>query len=212
MSISSIFNIGITALKASQAQLSVTSNNIANQTTPGYSRQEVILEVSTPIAQAQGFVGQGVAIAGIKRRYDSLLQSQIYGAQQDYGKASVLSQTLSEVEQLFNEAQDLGLAGPLEDFFNAWQDVASNPEDLTERNLLLQKSDALTLSAQRMEQGMTDILKTTQEGIADLADQVNTLGSKIARLNDQIFQVESGSTATTANDLRDQRDNLLKDL
>ena len=50
MSISGIFNIGKTLLLASQTQLGVTSHNIANANTPGYSRQEVILEVSTPIA------------------------------------------------------------------------------------------------------------------------------------------------------------------
>ena len=95
------------------------------------------------------------------------------------------------MEQLFNEAQDLGLAKPLTEFFNAWQGVASNPEGLTERNLLLQKSEALVLSAQRMEQGITDILKHTEEGIADSTDQINSLASKIARLNDQIIQVRS---------------------
>ncbi len=59
---------------------------------------------------------------------------------------------------------------------------------------------------------MTSILKHTENGIADLTDQINSLASKIARLNDQISQAESGSTVNTANDLRDQRDGLLKDL
>ncbi len=212
MSLSGIFNIGKTALYTSQTQLSVTSHNIANATTPGYNRQEVILEVSTPIAQAQGFVGQGVSVAQIKRQYDSFLQNQIVSSQQDYGKSYTLSQTLSGVEQLFNEAQNLGFATPLADFFNAWQNIASNPGGLTERNSLLQKSGALTLTAQEMEQGMTDILKNTENGIADLTDQINSLATKIARLNDQISQAESGSTTYTANDLRDQRDGLLKDL
>ncbi len=205
-------NIGRTLLTASQAQLGVTSHNIANANSPGYSRQEVILEVSTPINMAQGFVGRGVTVSGIKRHYDGLLSNQIVGYQQDYGKSYTMSQTLAGVEQLFNEAQSLGLAKPLTEYFNAWQGVASNPEGLTERNLLLQKSEALVLSAQRIEQGITDILKHTEEGIADITDQINSLASKIARLNDQIIQFQDGSIGNAANDLKDQRDKLFKDL
>jgi len=212
MSISSILNIGLTALNASQTQLSVTSNNIANETTAGYCKQEVILEVSSPIAQSGVSVGSGVTVAQIKRYYDAFIQNQIYGAQQDYGRTSTQSQTLSEVEQIFNEDQNLGLATPLKDFFNAWQSVADNPEDQTARNLLLQKSDTLVNSAQTMENSIQDTLKSSEQGIADSVEKVNSLASKIAKLNDQIGQLGTGSTTETANDLRDQRDTALKDL
>lgn len=213
MSINGLFNIGKSALFASQTQLSITSNNIANASTPGYSRQEVILEIATTsTTQAGGFLGGGVSVAGIKRSYDSLLQNQINSAQQDYGQASTLSDTLTKIEQLFNETQDLGLAGPLEDFFNAWQGVTSKPEGLTERNLLLQKADALVLSAQRMEGGIHAVLKQIQEGIAGVTDQINSLASKIARLNDQIIQIEAGSSMESAGSFRDQRETALKDL
>ena len=212
MSISSILNIGRTALSASQIQLSVTSNNIANETTAGYSKQEVILEVSSPIAQAGMSVGSGVTVAQIKRDYNALIQNQIYGAQQEYGKASTQNQTLSVVEQIFNESQNLGLATPLNDFFNAWQEVANNPEDQTARNLLLQKSDNLVNSAQSMEGNIQSILKSSGQGISDLVDQVNSLASKIAQLNTQISQTEAQSTTGIANNLEDQRDSALKDL
>ncbi|MBI5601869.1 MAG: flagellar hook-associated protein FlgK [Deltaproteobacteria bacterium] len=212
MSINGLFNIGKSALFASQTQLSITSNNIANASTPGYSRQEVILEIATTASQAAEFQGGGVSVAGVKRLYDRLLQNQINSTQQDYGQATTLSETLAKVEQIFNETQDLGLAGPLKDFFNAWQGVASNPAGLTERNLLLQKSDALVLSAQRMENGINAILRQIQEGITGLTDQINSLASKIARLNDQIIQIEAGSSMESAGSLRDQRETALKDL
>jgi flagellar hook-associated protein 1 len=212
MGLMGIFDIGKSALIASQTQLNVTSNNIANANTPGYSRQEVILEISTPVAQSGGVVGSGVTVAQIKRHYDALIQNQIIGIQQDYGKAYILNQTLAGVEPFFNEVQNSGLAGPLRDFFKAWQDVASNPDGLTERNALLQKSDALVLSAQGIEQGLIGNLKNTEQGITDLTSQINSLASKLARLNDQIIQAGNGSAADTANQLKDQRDGLLKDL
>ena len=214
MPISSIFNIGRTALYACQTQLSVTSNNIANANTAGYSKQEVILEAAYPLLQAGGYVGSGVTVGKIKRDYDALIQNQIYGAQQDYGKASTQNQTLSEIEQIFNESQNLGLATPLNDFFNAWQAVADNPEDQTARNLLLQKSDTLVNSAQRMEINIQNTLKSSEQAVTASVDQVNSLASRIAQLNSQISQIEAGSTTGMANDLRarDQRDTALKDL
>jgi flagellar hook-associated protein 1 FlgK len=211
MSVSGLFDIGRSALTASQAQLGITGQNIANANTPGYSRQEVILEIATPLSQGQGFIGQGVTVAGIKRIYSNSLLNQINQAQQDYGKSSTLSQTLSNVEQIFNEAQNQGLAAPLADFFNAWQEVANNPQGLTERNLLMQKAEALVSSAKRMEQGINSSLRQTQTGIADAVTQVNALAFQIARLNGQILQM--GNEASIAGSgLRDQRDAALKKL
>jgi flagellar hook-associated protein 1 FlgK len=211
MSISGLFDIGRSALTASQVQLGVTGQNIANATTPGYSRQEVILQIATPRTQGEGFVGQGVMVAGIKRIYDNALVTQIQQAQQDYGKSSTISQTLSNVEQIFNESQDLGLATPLTDFFNAWQEVANNPQGITERNVVLQKAATLVSSAKNMEQGINSIQKQTQIGIADDVSQVNALASRIAQLNDQLLRM-GNEPSLASNDLRDQRDTALKDL
>jgi flagellar hook-associated protein 1 FlgK len=213
MSLFGLLNIGRTALNASQTQLAVTSHNIANAQTPGYCRQEVILEISSLTGQNGGtLVGQGVSVSTIKRYYDVLLQGQLTLSQQDYGKSYSLSQTLAGVEQLFNEAQNLGLAVPLTEFFNAWQDVADNPEGLTERNLLLQKANTLVSATQRVEEGLNDILKNIEKGLADSVDQINSLADQIARINGQIMQIEGGSSTLSANSLRDQRDALLKEL
>ncbi|MBA4394130.1 MAG: hypothetical protein C0407_11305, partial [Desulfobacca sp.] len=95
---------------------------------------------------------------------------------------------------------------------NAWQEVANNPQGLTERNLLLQKSSALTNSAQSMEKGITDTLNQINTGIINSVSQINALASRIAQLNGQIAQIEGGSGVSSANDLRDQRDQALKDL
>jgi flagellar hook-associated protein 1 len=211
MSVSGLFDIGRSALTAAQAQLGVTGQNIANVNTEGYSRQEVILEINAPLAQSQGFVGQGVTVAGIKRIYSSSLLNQINQVQQDYGQSTTLSQTLSNVEQIFNESQNLGLATPLAEFFNAWQEVANNPQGLTERSVVLEKAANLVSSAKTMESGIGSVLKQTQTGIADAVTQVNDLASQIARFNNLILQAGSDSTIAI-NDLRDQRDAALKNL
>ncbi len=211
MDLMNLFNIGRSAIYVSQTALNVTGNNIANVNTPGYSKQDVTLEVTTPNAVRGGFLGTGVTISQITRSYDNLIQSQLLGQYQNQGRSSSLEQAFSEIEQIFNESQDMGLAGPLADFFNAWQDLSSNPEGQTQRTALLQKADSLVIAARRMESSITDTLNNINGEIADSASRINDIASQIADLNGKIVSLEGGGTSE-ANDLRDQRQNLMNDL
>lgn len=212
MSLFGLFDIGKSALLASQAALSVTSNNIANVNTPGFSRQEALFESANSVSIGGNFLGGGVTISGIKRYYDQFIQSQLLGQYQNYGRSSALNQTLSQIEQIFNEAKDMGIATPLTDYFNAWQDLATNPEGFAQRSVLLQKANSLVLVAKQMELGITDTLKNMNESIDTIVDRINAIASEIAAINSKIVQIEAGSQTESAHDLRDQRDVLLNEL
>jgi flagellar hook-associated protein 1 len=212
MDLLGLFNIGRTALFTSQTALGVTGNNIANVNTPGYSRQEVILEVSTPNAVKGGFLGTGVSVSQIKRSYDGFIQSQLLGQYQNQGRSSALEQTFGQIEQIFNESKGMGLSGPLSDYFNAWHDLSTNPEGQTQRTALLQKAGSLVIAARRMEGSITDNLKNINGEITGSVDRINTIASQLTDLNRNIVQLEGGGTAAEANDLRDQRQNLMNEL
>lgn len=212
MSIIGLFDIGKTALFASQAGISITSNNIANVNTPGFSRQEIILEIATPSGMGNGLMGRGVSIGGVRRHYDEFVQSQLLGQRQNQGRSRAMDGMWSQVEQVFNEAGGVGLAKPLADFMNAWHDVANAPGDRTARSVLLQKAGALVATAQSMERGVTSALKAASDGIADATRRVNDIAREIAGLNDRITQAESGTTERSAHDLRDRRDQLMNSL
>ena len=207
-----LFDIGKSTMLASQAALSVVSNNIANVNTPGFSRQEAILEFSTPSPVQGGFAGTGVTVSGIKRNYDGFIQSQLLGQYQNQGRSSALNEAFSQIEQIFNDSAGAGLSGPLSEFVNAWQDVSSNPSGQTQRTELLQKANNLVIAAKRIESGITDNLSNIDKQIGDVVDQINSIASQIAGLNDKIVQAESGQDSGAANDLRDQRGNLLNQL
>jgi flagellar hook-associated protein 1 FlgK len=212
LSLFGLFDIGKSAILASQTALAVTSNNIANVNTPGFSRREALFAVASPVILGGNLLGSGVTISGIKRYYDSFIQTQLWEQYQNYGKSSALDQTLSQVEQVFNEAQNIGLATPLTDFFNAWQEVATNPEGFAERSVLLQKANALVSVAKQMESGITDTLKNMNDSIDTIVDRINAIASGIATINSKIVQIEAGSQTDSAGDLRDQRDALLNEL
>lgn len=212
MSISGLLNIGKTAMLSSQAALAVTSNNIANVNTPGFSRQEVILGISSPTQSGGLSIGNGVTVEGVRRNYDSFIQTQILGQSQNQGRSTALDKAFSEVEQVFNESGDLGISGALSDFFNAWQEVAANPEGQPQRTLLIQKANSLVQRAQAAEQGLTGTINQINEEIDGIVSQVNGIATKIASLNGQIIQAEAGQQPGTAIGFRDQRDKLISDL
>ena len=211
MSLFGLFDIAKSAIFASQTALTVTSQNIANVNTPGFTRREATFSVS-PVALSGNLGGSGVTVAGIKRYYDQFIQTQLLGQYENYGRSSALNQTLSQIEQIFNEAKNIGLAVPLTDFFNAWQELATNPEGFVQRSVLLQKANALVLVAKQMELGITDNIKSINDTIDNIAERVNAIGSEIAAINGKIVQVEAGSQVESAHDLRDQRDVLMNEL
>jgi flagellar hook-associated protein 1 FlgK len=212
MSLLGLFDIGKSAIFANQTALNAISNNIANVNTPGYSRQDVVLETTAGIQIRGDYLGRGVQIAGIRRHYDKFIHLQIIGQNQSYGRSYSLDQGLSHIEQIFNEAKDLGLSNSLQDYFNAWQGVATNPEGQPQRITLLQKAEALIQNAKQIERDITDTLKNVNDEITNVVDKVNTITSQLVQLNEKIVQVEAGKTDQQASYLRDQRDQLLNDL
>lgn len=212
MSLFGLFDIGRSALLASQTGIAVTSNNIANVNTPGYSRQEVILEIANPVASGRGFIGRGVIVAGIRRSYDNFIEMQLLGQQQNRGRSYALNMVLSEIEGVLNDQSGLGLSQSIQEFFNAWQEVSANPEGIPQRQSLLYKTRQLINVARQVEQRITSTLKNIGSSIDDITKKVNDLAERIAALNERIVQIESGLNSERALELRDQRYALLKEL
>lgn len=212
MSVSSLFEIGKSALLASQKALSVTSNNIANVNTPGYSKQEVVLSIANPVLLNGSYLGMGVSASEVTRQYDSFIQSQLLTQYQNYGSSSAQKEALGQIEQIFNEMKNLGLSTSLTEFFDAWHEVSANPEGMTQRSVLLQKADTFVLSARRMERGVLDSLDNLDEQVGGLAERVNSIASDIADLNRSIQQMEAGTGSGSALELRDRRTSLLNEL
>ncbi|MBI5741910.1 MAG: flagellar hook-associated protein FlgK [Nitrospirae bacterium] len=212
MSLLGLFDIGKSALFASQTALNVVSNNMANINTPGYSRQEVVLEVANAVQIRGDFVGRGVKIADIRRHYDKFIHLQIIGQNQSFGRSYALDQALSNVEQIFNEAKGLGLSNSMQAYFNAWQGVSADAGSQPQRTTLLQEADALVQNAKQMERDVLDALENFNDEIEHVVDSVNSITSQIAMLSEKMAQTEAGQGETGASYMRDQRDNLLNEL
>lgn len=206
-----IMSVGISGLRTAQVALLTTSHNISNATTPGYNRQQTVQSASTPQLNSAGFVGRGVQTAVIERIYNQYLVNQSLQAQ---GQSSQLNSYYNEIKQIDNMLADTtsGLTPALHNFFNAVQDVASNPTSIPSRQAMLSNAEALTARFQAMDQRLSEMQEGVNSQITSSVVEINSLAQQIARLNNDIQAAESSANGRPANDLLDQRDTLIRDL
>ncbi|CAG1065604.1 Flagellar hook-associated protein 1 [uncultured bacterium] len=205
-----VFDIAKTALLAHQKSLNVTSHNIANANTAGYTRQRVVLETMTPVNFGGQFFGTGVDVKSVERVYDSFQTIQLRDASSGLSRFETRGQHLSGLESILNDFDGAGLSSRLDAFFNTAADVAANPSSYGERAALLSNArvlaDTFNHAASNFEQNLSGV----NSEIVHKVDKINGLASRIADFNGQISAVEL--SGTSANDLRDQRDLLLEEL
>ena len=154
-----VMNIAGKALMNHQKAISVTGNNIANVNTPGYSRQKLIVESSTPLQSGIGPMGDGAEAVRIERVYDRFLGVQINTESEALGQWEAQKDTLAVIEAIFDESADFGLSRSLNEFWTAWQDLANNPSGYNQRVMVQAKSEVLVarrpsrLSSTRFKSG-----------------------------------------------------------
>jgi len=205
-----LYNLALTGLNASQSGLETTSHNITNQTTVGYTRQRVLTSTAGATATGQGFVGRGVRVDTIQRQYDSFLYRQLVDAR---GQGAEYTAHLDQLSQIndYLANRTVGIAPALNDFFSSLNSAASSPADPAVRQDLVGKAASLATqlnAAYRQLQDQRDGLNTQ---ISTTVEQVNSDLERINALNQQIV-VAQGKSGQPANDLLDQRDQLVSDL
>lgn len=199
-------NIALKGMMAQQTALNVTSHNIANANTEGYSRQRVNLETSKPISGlvSAGQLGSGVDIAEIVGIKDDFLNYQVRKETSRLENNIAVSHTLQQVEAAFNEPLDTGFNEQLNEFWNSWQELANNSESSPVRTVVKEAAGSLTDTLRQMSAQLTEINDDIRNQIQLKIKDVNNLSARVAGLNAQIVKINI--TGQNANDLLDARD------
>ncbi len=201
-------NIGYSGLAAAQVGINVTGHNITNAESAGYTRQRVIQSAQTPIS---GTIGNGVEITDTKRVFDNFVFDNYVQVSADKEYADFSQRTLEELSTYFPEVDGVGIKADLAEYYNMWQTFADNPDNDAIKTALAQQTTTLTEhinQTQEQVKGLQDQLNNQLE--ADV-NQVNELTSQLADLNKSINVAEAGG-GDTANDLRDRRNVIERDL
>ncbi|MDK2123727.1 flagellar hook-associated protein FlgK [Parachitinimonas caeni] len=207
----SIYGIAVSGLSAAQIGLTVTGHNIANASTPGYSRQVIRQSASSPQPTGGGFVGRGAQIDTIKRNFSEFTTRQVQGAQ---AQASYLEGYLNHIKDLDNLLADpsAGLTPALQDFFRGVQTAANNPASVPARQSLLGLSESLIARFQTLSGRVNQIVADVNLEITSTVSNINAITSQIADLNDDIVIAAGTAGGQPPNDLLDKRDQLVKEL
>lgn len=204
-------NIGYSGLTASQRNLQATGHNISNANTVGYSRQRVIQQSVKPETLFDTMqVGKGVEAAGIFQIRDSFLDDRFRAENTKFGYWSTKQQTTEELEAIFNEISDSGLQHVMDEFWNAWQEVAKDPQSLTARGLLKEQSISFCETVDHLDHQLSKMQLNINTEIEKKVQRVNELSDNIAQLNKEILsRVADGEHP---NDFLDQRNQLLDEI
>ena len=205
-----MLNVAVSGLRAFQRALDTTSHNIANATTPGYSRQRVDLSTMDSTAQGGLNLGSGVQVSSIDRSYDALIATNLRNSSSDLSRLSAYADKAEAVDNLFGDRSS-GLSATLQKFNNALQGVANQPTSTAARQVLLGEAQAMTQRLQSFDQRLKDLDSDIDARLRGEATAITTTAQNIARLNEQIVRQQS-TTGAPPNDLLDQRDRQLGEL
>jgi flagellar hook-associated protein 1 FlgK len=209
---SSVYNIGVSALRVAQAGINVTSHNIANVNTPGYSRQAIIQGTQLSQNMGQGYFGSGADVVGVTRQYNDFLGAQLTAAQTRSSSLATQYDLSIQVSNLLGDANG-GLDTALQDFFAAANTVANSPESLAARQTMIGSAQSLNNRMQTLNARMNEIRDSLNGQISNSANQINSYAKQIAVLNDNIVIAQAqGGASQLPNDLLDQRDYLVAQL
>jgi len=203
--------IGQTALSASQLALQVTGNNIANVGTQGYHRQRVSL-AGLPGSDRFGnaFVGSGVRIQDVQRILDPAVQARLRNSISDEQSAAVASGILDQIESLMGELTDSDVSSQLNEFFNAFSELANNPSGTANRAAVVEQGASLASHLRGLRADLSAMMRQTDDQLVSNVQRADTLLTEIAALNTAVANAELG--AGTDGNLRDQRDALIDEL
>jgi len=204
-----IFSLGTRAMLASKAMLDTTSHNISNVNTPGYSRQEVQLESEGGLFTGGGFYGRGVKVATVSRATNEFLirENNLNLAVSSSDQTRV--DKLTQLEKVLPTGTN-GLGYAAQQVLNAFVDVSNQPQDMSARQVVLARAQDWVSRANTAGKQLDDLQAGTVADMQTTVSRINSLTQQIAGANQAIASFQGIGHAP--NDLRDKRDQLVKDL
>lgn len=212
MSLNIARSIAFSGLAATQVQISVTSANISNADTTGYTKK-----TAGQASSVTGGVGTGVTVTGITSSVDKLLLKSLIAANSDLGAAGTTNSYLTSLQQLYGSSTSAtststgtSLANTLASLESALSSLASTPTSSALQSNVVDALDGVTSQLRETSSGIQKLRSNADQDIASAVGSVNDDVQKIADLNAAIKQAAAAGQSTA--DLEDKRNTALQDL
>ena len=175
----------LSGLVAEQGALQVTTNNVANANTPGYTQERPVLVSSDPYEADPLTFGTGVTLQSVESIRDPLLESQIQQQTQAQGQFSTLASALAQTQVNFiSSTSDIGTS--ISNFFDSVNQLSTNPSNLSLRQGVLTAAGNLATSFSTTANNLTQQQGSLDASVVQTVAQINQLTAQIAQLNGKV--------------------------
>jgi len=206
--ITSLMNIAQQAIAADQAELTATANNVANQSTAGYT-DEVVNTVADTVTINGVPTTDGVQAQAPVSQRDPVLEQQVQQQTQVEAQSSAVESALSQVQSIFgltstSSSSSLTTLGTdVDNFFSSLTALASNPDSSTRQDVLAAASTLASTFNETSSQ-LNQVSTSLQNTAATVASEVNPLLTQIATLNQEIGEQSPNADAGVLQDQRQE--------
>jgi flagellar hook-associated protein 1 FlgK len=190
--------------------MDVASNNIANVGNADYTRQRAVLSTENTEHFAGVTWGSGVKMDDITRIRSSLTDNQIISNNQRHSFHEKSSVLLKQVEDVYSEPSELGIANLMGQFFSSWSELSANPTSSALRGNVVYSAQNLAAKVEEINESYDVIKKSISYEFDDKVREVNNLLSNLQDVNRQLS--ETRSIGNNGNDLMDKRDVMIDSL
>jgi flagellar hook-associated protein 1 FlgK len=182
-----LLNIARTGVQASQAQLGVTSNNIANANTEGYNRQVATQATTESQRLGNSFYGTGTYVSDVKRVYNEFAARELRIGQTSMSAAETSYNKLSELDEIYSQ---IGKMVPenLNNFFASINSVADLPTDLGIRTNSLSSAQQLAAGLNQMQSQLDGQTKQTNNQIESITTRINEISKELGNINLELMK------------------------
>ena len=184
------------ALNAFDRALAVTQNNVANSSTPGYVRQEQMLE-ALPFDPSGGLSG-GVTAGEVQSARDQFADQAVRRETTLLGQAQQDVSSLGSLNSLFDISGKSGIPKALSDLFNSFSAWAQSPADGVARQNVVSNAGEVAQAFQQTASQLTGLAQHAEQQIGQTVDAINHLVGQLAGFNAKVMAGDSNDPGLDA--------------
>ena len=204
-----LLSIGANALKTNQSALAIVSNNIANVNTEGYVRQELDIKENLPTKAGLVYVGSGAVATGVRRAYDSFVESSVRSSVSDLAAQSPLIDYSNRMIDILGD-QSASLTPALDEFFDGIKELSLDPSSELRRDTALSEAKGLASRFNELGHQLQLIDDETKNQLNYKVSEFNALTDQLAVINQKL--VRQSDLKRQPPDLLNSRDQVLVEL
>jgi flagellar hook-associated protein 1 FlgK len=206
--LTALLNLSQSALEASQAAIDITSTNVANANTPGYTDEVASWQESDTVRLSCGAGStDGPSVTAVSQR-DPVLNQRVQQQTQLVSASSAEGAALNDLQSVFGltststAALATTIGGDIDGFFSSLNALQEAPANSSARQGVLSAATTLVADFNSAAKQIAQQTDGLNQRVSGQVAQVNSLMTSIAALN---LKIESTSPGADAGTLEDQR-------